>query len=148
MIVESIKSLLVRDLGKLKKEISQYSNEANLWVVDREIKNSGGNLCYHLIGNLNHFIGAQLGGTGFVRQRDLEFSSNNIPKEQLLSEIDATIGIVENALSNLSDIDLDKDYPLIVFKEKMSIGFFLIHLNTHLTYHLGQINYHRRLLDF
>jgi len=147
MIIETIKSLFIRDLNRLKKEINLYSIEDNLWIIDKEISNSGGNLCFHLIGNLKTFIGRELGGTGYVRQRDLEFSAKNIPVADLLSDIDETIVIIESTLNQLSDDDLRKDYPLIVFKDKMTIGYFLIHLQSHLNYHLGQINYHRRLLD-
>jgi len=147
MIVTSIKSLFVRDLEKLKKEIGLYSSENNLWIVEKNISNSAGNLCYHLIGNLKHFIGSQLGNTGYVRQRDLEFSARNIPRPQLLAEVDEVIQIITVTLDRLSDEDLGKEYPIIVFKDKMTIGYFLIHLSTHLNYHLGQINYHRRLLD-
>lgn len=147
MIIDSIKSLFIRDINKLKKEIGLYSSEENLWIVENEIKNSGGNLCFHLIGNLKHFIGSVLGETGYIRQRELEFSSKNIPKEQLIKELDETIEVVVNTLNGLEDTDLEREYPIVVFKDKMNIGFFLIHLNTHLSYHLGQINYHRRLLD-
>jgi len=147
MIIKSIKSLFLRDLNRLKKEISLYSSEDNLWLVDKEITNSSGNLCYHLIGNLKHFIGSQLGNTGYIRQRDLEFSAKNIPIKELQEGIDQTIEIIDSTLSKLSDEDLQLDYPLIVFKDKMTVGYFLIHLNSHINYHLGQINYHRRLLD-
>ncbi len=147
MIIDSLKSLFLRDLNKLKKEINLYSSEENLWKADKEIANSGGNLCYHLIGNLKYFIGSQLGNTGYVRQRDLEFSAKNIPREELVTLIDETIQIVEKALTSLSDEDLGKTFPIVVFKEEMTTGYFLIHLSTHLNYHLGQLNYHRRLLE-
>ena len=147
MIISSLKSLFTRDLEKLKKEISLYSSEDKLWIVEKSISNSAGNLCYHLIGNLKHFIGAQLGNTGYTRQRDLEFSAKGIPRSQLLGEVDEVIAIIIKALDQLTDEDLARDYPIVVFEEKMSTGYFLVHLATHLNYHLGQINYHRRLLD-
>ncbi|MDF1699267.1 MAG: DinB family protein [Saprospiraceae bacterium] len=147
MVIRTIKELFLRDLDKLKKEISLYESESNMWIIDKNISNSGGNLCFHLIGNLKHFIGSQLGNTGYIRQRELEFSSKNIPRVQLLNEIDEVIEVVSRVLDSLSDQDFDKEYPLVVFKDKMTIGFFLIHLASHLNYHLGQINYHRRLLD-
>ena len=147
MIVESLKKIFKRDLLRLRKEIASYSSESNLWIIDKEIKNSGGNLCFHLIGNLKHFIGNVLGETGYKRQRELEFSASNIPKVKLIQEIDETIDIVINTLDALMDADLEEEFPIIVFKDKMNVGFFLIHLSTHLSYHLGQINYHRRLLD-
>lgn len=147
MIIESLKSLYKRDLNKLKSEIEAYQNEDAIWKIDKNIANSAGNLCLHLVGNLNHFIGAELGKTGYVRQRDLEFSLKNIPKAELIEKVQATAAMVDSSLSQLSEKDLEKEYPLIVFDGAMSTNYFLIHLIAHLDYHLGQINYHRRLLD-
>lgn len=147
MITESLKSLYNRDLNKLKAEIEAYQNEENLWKTDKNISNSAGNLCLHLIGNLNHFIGTYLGNTGYVRHRDLEFSLKDIPRAELIEKVEATAAIVDAVLSQLSEEDLKKEYPLIVFENTMTTDYFLIHLITHLDYHLGQINYHRRLLD-
>jgi uncharacterized damage-inducible protein DinB len=131
----------------LKAEIEQYSDEADLWKVGSGITNSGGNLTLHLIGNLKHFFGAVLGGTGYVRDRDAEFSSAGVTRETLLAEIDATAAVVKRTLDSLSDEDFAKLYPIEVFDSAMTTGFFVTHLATHLNYHLGQINYHRRLLS-
>ncbi|MGG7470158.1 DinB family protein [Chryseobacterium arthrosphaerae] len=147
MITESLQSLYKRDLNKLKTEIEAYQKEENIWKTDKNISNSAGNLCLHLIGNLNHFIGAQLGNTGYIRHRELEFSLKDIPQAELTEKIEATGTMIDTVLSQLSDEDLKKEYPLVVFEDKMTTGYFLIHLVTHLDYHLGQINYHRRLLD-
>lgn len=147
MIIESLRSLYNRDLNKLKAEIDAYQHEENLWKTDKSISNSAGNLCLHLVGNLSHFIGAQLGNTGYVRHRELEFSLKDIPKAELIEKIEATTIIVDSVLSQLPEEDLRKEYPLVVFEDKMTTDFFLIHLIAHLDYHLGQINYHRRLLD-
>ena len=146
-IVNELKQIFQRDLIALKTEIESYSNEANLWLVDKRISNSAGNLCLHLIGNLNAFVGAEFGNTGFVRQRDLEFSQKDVPRKQLLQMLDQTMETVLKSLDTLSDDQLADDFPKIVFKENKTNSFFLIHLTTHLAYHLGQINYHRRLLD-
>ena len=147
MTIGILQKLFKRDLEKLKKEIIAYHNEYNLWIIDKGIANSAGNLCLHLVGNLNTYIGAEFGKTGYVRDRDLEFSQKNIPKIQLVKMIEDTIVVVEDGLSKLNENDLEREYPLLVFKEKTSTGFFLIHLTVHLGYHLGQVNYHRRLLD-
>ncbi|AYZ15158.1 DinB family protein [Chryseobacterium arthrosphaerae] len=146
-MTESLQSLYNRDLNKLKTEIEAYQKEENIWKTDKNISNSAGNLCLHLIGNLNHFIGAQLGNTGYIRHRELEFSLKDIPQAELTEKIEATATMIDTVLSQLSDEDLKKEYPLVVFEDKMTTGYFLIHLVTHLDYHLGQINYHRRLLD-
>jgi len=147
MITESLRSLYNRDLNKLKAEIEAYQNEENLWKTDKNIANSGGNLALHLVGNLNHFIGTHLGNTGYVRQRDLEFSSKDIPKAELIEKVKATAAMIDSVLPQLSEEDLKKEYPLVVFESAMTTDYFLIHLLAHLDYHLGQINYHRRLLD-
>lgn len=147
MITASLRSLYQRDLNKLKMEIGAYQNEENLWKTDKNISNSAGNLCLHLIGNLNHFIGTHLGNTGYVRQRELEFSLKDIPKAELIEKIEATTTMVDSVLNQLPEAVMEKEYPLVVFEDKMTTGYFLIHLLSHLDYHLGQINYHRRLLD-
>nr|WP_276902080.1 DUF1572 family protein [Pedobacter kyonggii] len=147
MLTETLKTLFNRDLNKLKSEIGSYKNEANLWIIDKSIANSAGNLCLHLIGNLNTYIGATLGGSNYIRKRELEFSLKDIPKQELINMIEATITVVNETLGKITDEQLNSEYPILVFQEKTSTEFFLVHLTTHLAYHLGQINYHRRLLD-
>ena len=147
MVIETLQKIFKRDLEKLKQEIASYRDENNLWVVDKRITNSAGNLCLHLVGNLNTYIGAEIGKTGYVRDRDREFSQKNIPRDELVKMIGDTITVVANGLNKLKEEDLEKEYPLLVFKEKTSTGYFLIHMAVHLGYHLGQVNYHRRLLD-
>jgi uncharacterized damage-inducible protein DinB len=147
MIIKILQELFTRDLLKLKVEINLYQNEENLWLVAPGIANSGGNLCLHLLGNLNAYIGAEIGKTGYIRDRPLEFSQKNTPKEELIARIEATIPIVHDALESLIEFDLEQEYPLLVFAERRTYAFFLTHLATHLAYHIGQINYHRRLLE-
>lgn len=139
-------SLFERDLNKLIEEISLYKNETDLWKIKDGISNSGGNLTLHLVGNLNHFIGATLGNTGYVRERDKEFSLKDIPRKQLIDEINNTSAIITNTLSSLSKDDLEKDFPVPMNNKISATGLILMHLLAHLNYHLGQINYHRRLL--
>lgn len=147
MITQVLNSLITRDLQKLKSEIESYKDESNLWRIEKKITNSAGNLCLHLVGNLNSYIGATLGQTGYVRDRDAEFSLKNIPRKELVQKIVDTIAVVNKVLPTLSDETIQKEYPLLVLKEKTTTEYFLIHLTTHLGYHLGQVNYHRRLID-
>lgn len=147
MSTESIKSLFTRDLSKLKAEIESYQNEETIWKIDKNILNSAGNLSLHLVGNINHFIGAILGNSGYVRNRELEFSLKNIPRTELIQKIEKTIEAVHSSLDQLSEEDLKKEYPIEALGYPMTTEYFLIHLFGHLGYHLGQINYHRRLLD-
>ncbi|MBF4485166.1 MULTISPECIES: DinB family protein [unclassified Flavobacterium] len=146
MLIETLKSLFNRDLNKLKAEIESYQDENKIWAVDKNISNSAGNLCLHLIGNINTYIGAEIGKTTYIRDRPLEFSLKNIPKSELITKIEETIVVVNNTFDSLTETDLEAIYPQIVFEKEMTTGFFLVHLSTHLAYHLGQINYHRRLL--
>jgi uncharacterized damage-inducible protein DinB len=147
MMIQTLKTIFNRDLNKLKIEIESYQNESAIWLIDKNISNSAGNLCLHLIGNLNTYIGAQMGKTNYIRNRELEFSNKDIPKEILIAQIEATIKNVDDTLMLLTEEALKNEYPILVFEAKTSTGFLLMHLTTHLTYHLGQINYHRRLLD-
>jgi uncharacterized damage-inducible protein DinB len=147
MLIQTLKILFKRDLTKLKLEIESYQDEQNIWLVQQGISNSGGNLCLHLIGNMNTYIGAGLSKTGYIRDRPLEFSLKNVPRKILIEKIDATIQVVDDALNQLSIEDLAKEFPMLVFDEMNSTEYLLVHLTTHLTYHLGQINYHRRSLE-
>ena len=147
MLTKTLETIFHRDLDALKQEIEAYQNEDRLWMVTKNISNSAGNLCLHIIGNLNHFIGAILGHTGYVRQRELEFTRTHVPKIEMITNIEATKAIVAKVLADLTTTDLEREYELKVFNKPMSTGYFLVHLSTHLAYHLGQINYHRRLLD-
>jgi hypothetical protein len=142
----SIIKIIDRDLTKLEQEINLYPTEETIWKIDRDVKNSGGNLCLHLCGNLQHFIGAILGKTGYVRNRDNEFAAKGIARAELLIEIQHTKGAVKSSLEKLDTNVLTHDYPIPVFDFSMTTMHFLIHLTAHLEYHLGQVNYHRRLL--
>ena len=147
MLSQTLATIFIRYLNKLKVEIAAYSCDANLWLVDKAIVNSGGNLCLHLVGNLNAYIGAEIGKSGYIRVRDIEFSQKGLTKAALITQIDQTIKAVSHAFTMLQETDLVKEYPLLVFAEPMTYDFFLVHLAAHLSFHLGQINYHRRLLD-
>ena len=147
MFVAILKKLYLRDLAKLRTEIELYRDEQKLWYTEGEITNSAGNLCLHLVGNLNAYIGGVLGNTGYVRDRPLEFSARNVPRTDLLKSIDDTIDMIATTLDQLNDDILDEEYPQVVAEGKVTTGYFLSHLSSHLMYHLGQINYHRRLLD-
>ncbi|MAE87495.1 MAG: DinB superfamily protein [Flammeovirgaceae bacterium] len=138
--------LFTRDLNRLIKELEQYPNEEQLWVVTEGINNSAGTLTLHLIGNLNHFFGAILGNTGYIRNREAEFSDRNIPVSEMISSIHKTSEVINNVLLTVNSETLTSDYPLQVFGEPIKTSKFLIHLQGHLNYHLGQVNYHRRLL--
>jgi len=147
MLTETLRTLFNRDLTRLRSEIEQYKNEADIWRVGGQIKNSAGNLCLHLVGNLNTYIGKELGKTGYIRNRDLEFSLKDVPRKELLEKIDNTIAMINHTFESLDEKAMEAEYPILVFDQMTSTEYLLVHLTTHLTYHLGQINYHRRLID-
>jgi len=145
-ITTSLQKLFSRDLNKLYEEISSYQNEADIWQLKGDIKNTAGNLALHLCGNLQHFVGAILGGSGYKRDRENEFAARDIAREQLLTEISQTKEIVLKTLESLDDQAFKAQYPQESLGYPMTTEYFLIHLSGHLMYHLGQINYHRRLI--
>ncbi len=135
-----------RDLDKLKEEINLFREE-NLWEITKNIKNSAGNLSLHLLGNLNTYIGKNLGQTGYLRDREKEFSEKNVNKSELINLIEKTKLMIVTILTPIDEAELKKLYPENVFGYEMSTQYFLIHLLSHLSYHLGQINYLRRVLE-
>lgn len=144
--VKSIQEVLLRDLNKLAEEISLYPTEESVWKTAEGITNPGGNLCLHLCGNLQHFIGTIIGKSDYKRNREAEFSTRNVAKSSLLLEIEKTKAAISSSLPKLTSAQLEETYPLEVFGRPMTTGYFLIHLSAHLGYHLGQVNYHRRLV--
>jgi uncharacterized damage-inducible protein DinB len=146
MINSVLVTLFSRDLAKLKVELESYKTETEIWKVAGDIANSAGNLCLHLVGNLDTYIGATLGNSGYVRDRDAEFALKGIPRSELITRINSTIQTIQKVIPTLSKEQLESEYPLLVLKEKTTTEYFLIHLAMHLSYHLGQVNYHRRLI--
>ena len=142
----NITTFFERDLDKLKEEINLFKNEDDIWKIKEDITNSAGNLVTHLLGNLNHFIGKTLGHTDYVRKRDEEFSVKNIPREKLISDINSLKETIKNTLSYLSEEDLKKEFPVKIQEQTFTTQNMLIYLLAHFNYHLGQVNYLRRML--
>lgn len=147
MLKETLISLFERDLNRVINELNQYQIESNIWKVENNISNSAGNLALHLIGNLNTYVGKEIGKTNYVRNRELEFSQKNVPRQELIDKLKDTIKVVRDALQTITDEVLKEEYPVLVFSEMTTTEYLLVHLTTHLAYHLGQINYHRRLIE-
>lgn len=147
MLIDTLKILFNRDLKQLISEIEQYKIEADIWKVAGKINNSAGNLCLHVVGNLNTYIGKELGKTNYIRNRALEFSLKDVPRKELIQLVENTIEMIQQTLDNLNENNLKSEYPILVLDHKTSIEYLLVHLTAHLAYHLGQINYHRRLIE-
>ncbi len=144
--IRYLSRIFLRDLETLADEIGRYPSEPALWVIPPGTPNSGGTLALHLVGNLQHFIGAQLGQTGYVRNREAEFQSRDVPRDEIVARVRATMGVVEQTLAALTPEALAAEYPLAVANARIKTEDFLLHLASHLAYHLGQLDYHRRLV--
>lgn len=146
MLTTILIDLFERDLNKLKEELSLFENESDLWSKPGRVPNSAGNLALHLCGNLQHFFGTVLGDSGYVRDRDSEFTRTNVSRAEILNEIDTTLAVVKQTLQTLTEEDLAATYPIEVFGKPMTNGWFVVHLATHLSWHYGQIYYLRRIV--
>ena len=146
MLTRYLGGIITRDLKALQREVAAYPDDASLWRVEPGITNPGGTLTLHLAGNFQYFIGALLGGTGYVRDRNAEFSRRGVSRDELKQEIEAALKAVEGGLASITDADLERPYPQPVGGVSLATGDFLIHLAVHLGYHLGQVDYHRRLV--
>jgi hypothetical protein len=145
-MTNELSELFERDLLKLRDELNNFKNEENIWRKLNGITNTAGNLALHIIGNLNFLVGNLVGSTAYVRNREYEFSATGVPRKKLVDDIDELIAVLKNTISNLADEEVQAIYPL-EFYGKRSTGFYLMHLYGHLNYHLGQINYLRRILE-
>lgn len=136
-----------RDLKKVTNELMCYSDESRIWKVAPGITNSAGNLTLHIVGNLNHYIGSIMGDTGYERDREKEFTDKDIPREDLIHMLDDANQIITESILQFPEDWFSRTYPGGATKEPMTYEYYMFHLVSHLNYHLGQINYHRRLLD-
>jgi uncharacterized damage-inducible protein DinB len=146
MTLAYVAAILDRDLRTLGREVEAYPADADLWATRPGIKNVGGTLVLHLAGNLQHYIGARLGGTGYVRDRAAEFARRDVLRAELLREIEAARVAVRATLSGPRAPDLAADFPERVAGKTVNNGEYLMHLTTHFAYHLGQVDYHRRMV--
>jgi hypothetical protein len=136
-----------RDLRKLIEEVNLFRNEENLWRTHGSVKNSSGNLVLHIIGGLNHLIGATLAHTGYVRDRDQEFIRKGVERKVLVAQLEELIPMINETVNALTSKDMEADFPIFFDKPKTSVSYVLVQLALHLNYHLGQVNYLRRICE-
>jgi hypothetical protein len=147
MSIADFEAVLVRELKAVRREVEAYPDDRLLWTMAPGISNPAGTLVLHLCGNLRHFVGKVLGGVEYARDRDAEFSRRDVPRAELVAELDRTIEAVEAALGRPDDARLSARYPMPIGGRLVTTSQFLVHLVSHLGYHLGQLDYHRRMLD-
>ena len=146
MLLPSVIAILDRDLRALRREIEAYPDEASLWVTPSGVPNSSGTLALHLAGNVQHYMGARMGSTGYVRDRPAEFARRNVPREEIVQEIEAARKSLTAIPGGLGVRDLSGDFPEVIGNLRFETGDYLIHLVSHFNFHLGQIDYHRRMV--
>ena len=145
-LADDLTRLLVRDLEALGRELELFPADAGVWQTLPGTTNSAGTLVLHVCGGLRHFVGAVLGQTGYVRDRDAEFSQRGLPRAALLAEIGRTADVIRQVVPGLPPEVLEAPYPLPINGITLSTRRFLIHLATHAAFHLGQAGYLRRAL--
>ncbi|UCC82754.1 MAG: DUF1572 family protein [Gemmatimonadota bacterium] len=146
MITDWIRRVMARDLGALGAQIEAYADERDIWKLVPGIENSAGTLALHLAGNIQHYIGAQLGGTGYVRDRDAEFTTRDVPRAELLELVEGASAALQAGFVAIDEGALDDEYPIDLGGVTLSTGQTLLHLAAHLAFHLGQVDYHRRIV--
>lgn len=143
MLSHTLSKFYERDIRQMIEEITLFRTEEDIWKVHGTVRNSAGNLALHLIGGSNHLFGAVLAKTNYVRNRPEEFARKGVPRLELIRGLEDLIPLITNVVSNL---DLDADYPIPFDDATRSNGYVVVQLLAHLNYHLGQVNYLRRML--
>jgi uncharacterized damage-inducible protein DinB len=144
-VITTVAAILDRDLRGLRRELEAYPDDRAIWAVFPGLPNAAGTLTLHICGNLQHYVGAMLGGTGYRRDRPAEFARRDVPRPELLREIERARAAVRSTLERLDAAELDREYPEPFSGVCIRTGELLVHLCAHLTYHLGQLDVHRRI---
>jgi uncharacterized damage-inducible protein DinB len=146
MTTDDLRTLLLRDLETVKRELLAYPDEAQIWSAPSGVPNSAGTLALHLAGNIHHYVGAVLGGLDYVRDREGEFGDRDLPRAELVKRLDAAARAVDTVLGEMPEERLGESFPADFPMGRVRTGRFLLHLAVHFGYHLGQIDYHRRMV--
>ncbi|GHF39026.1 putative damage-inducible protein DinB [Deinococcus metalli] len=146
MLPDDLKTLLLRDLASVQRELDLYPDDAAVWQEVPSLPNSAGTLALHLAGGTRHFFGTVMAGSDYVRQRDAEFSRRGVARSELAADLAAAMESVRAAFERLNSDDLDRPFPVVLGDGPLSTRLTLLHLVTHLAYHLGQIDSHRRVV--
>jgi uncharacterized damage-inducible protein DinB len=146
MTISDLRRILLRDLDTLADQIRAYPREEQIWEAPEGLRNTAGTLALHLAGNIRHYIGAVLGDSDYVRDRPAEFGDRDVGRDEILARIAAARADVEETLANLEPRRLAEPFPVEVGGVTLPTGRQILHLVTHFAYHLGQLDYHRRVV--
>ena len=145
-MIAALQASFLEGLSALSDEIRSFPDDASLWITRPGVTNSAGTLALHLIGNLHHFVGAQIGNTGYVRDREAEFATRDLSRSELLQQCVEAAEMIRTTFRSCTAESLARPFPLATFGEGRTTGDVLVRLVGHFRYHLGQVNYLRRLL--
>jgi len=146
MTGSTLAAVICRELRTLERELNAYQTEEQVWLLPAGLPNCGGTLVLHAAGNLQYFVGAVLGGSSYVRDRDAEFQRRGVPRAGLIGELHRAERAVQETLGRLDQARLGEPYPVPVADRRLNTAEFLTHLAVHLAYHAGQIDFHRRIV--
>jgi len=144
--IETVRTLLTRELEAFAREIELLPDDDTLWKVAGGVTNSCGNLALHVAGNLQAYVGCVLGGSDYVRDREREFSTRSGSREAVVAELRRAAAAIDTALRGLDPARLDEPFPVALGSVQPRIGVLLLHLLSHTGFHLGQAGYLRRIL--
>lgn len=144
MTPADLSTILCRDLEGVEREIALFPDDASIWQTTGGMPNAAGNLALHLAGNIQHFIGAIVGGTDYRRNRPLEFSQRSGSRADVAAEVARAASVVRAIVPNLAAERLAQPLVHPDLPGPILLGRFLMHLAVHVGYHLGQIDYARR----
>ncbi len=123
------------------RELSASLSNAQFWQKPFPYGNSFGHLVLHLTGNLNYYIGAQIAGTGYVRDRPREFNDPNPPtKDEALRRFDEAVEMVLKTLRTQSTEDWVAEYSGVGTDAEDRLTMFL-QCEAHMQHHIGQMIY-------
>jgi uncharacterized damage-inducible protein DinB len=142
---DDVQRLILRELQAFGREIALFPDDASLWRTVPGITNSAGTLAVHIAGNLQHFAGAVLGGSGYVRNREAEFGRRSGTRREIADELAAAERAVES-LAQVAPSSLQHLYPAAPNGIPIRTQMFLLHLLAHVAFHLGQAGYIRRVV--
>ena len=145
MQTADLQTVMVRELRALAREVESYPDDAAVWRAFPGIANPAGTLVLHLAGNLRLYVGHVIGGIAYERDRPREFSARGLSRAELVGEVDAALAAVDAALPRLTSDALAAEFPIAIGAVRVNTQEFLMHCAVHLAYHLGQVDYHRRL---
>jgi hypothetical protein len=137
VFIESINRIMIRELQGLKSELLAYQNQGDIWRSVPGLPNTAGTIALHVAGSLQHFVGAQLGDSGFVRDREAEFSRRDVSVAEIVGELDQTIAALDETFASLEEGATDRPFPQEIAGVRPTVGEFLVHHVAHLLRHRG-----------